>query len=58
MKKRKLRISTINTYETNYKNYIKPVIGDKMLAKVTSMDCQLILNNMSDAGMKTASIKI
>ena len=57
MKKRKLRISTINTYETNYKNYIKPVIGDKMLAKVTSMDCQLILNNRSDAGMKTASIK-
>lgn len=57
IKERSIRESTVRYYKSVYKNNIEAALGDKVLAKVTSIDCQLILNNMADNGKKSSTIR-
>lgn len=50
-------MATVKNYKSVYANNIAPIIGSKLLSEVTSVDCQLILNNMADKGKKSSSIK-
>lgn len=56
LKSKSVRHYTIRNYNDRYYNNIKEVIGHKLLSEVTTMDCQNILNIMSDEGYKTSSI--
>lgn len=57
LKQRTIRLRTLNNYETIYNMYIKPVIGNMLLAEVLPIHCQIVLNKAADKGLKSSRIK-
>ncbi len=58
IKKRTVRVNTVRNYTERYEANISPVIGEKRLRDVTSVDCQTIMNKMADQGYKSSTITL
>lgn len=56
MKKRTVRPNTVRNYTERYNRNIHPVIGGLLLADVKPIQCQTIMNQMSDEGYRTSTI--
>lgn len=56
IKKRTVRPNTVRNYSERYKQNIAPVIGKMLLADVKPIHCQMIMNQMADAGYRTSTI--
>lgn len=57
-KKRYVRYHTAMVYENCYKRHIAPLIGNKILREVTTIDCQRILNKMADNDYSVESLSL
>lgn len=58
IKERTVRPTTLESYINRYKVNIEPIIGNRILSSITTMDCQRILNKMADKNYKSSSIGI
>lgn len=56
-KKRTVRSSTFQRYESAYRNHIRPVLGNILMTDIKPIHCQEIFNRMADKGMKSSSMK-
>lgn len=56
IKEKTVRYNTCRNYRERYDRNISPVIGKKILKDVTTIDCQRIMNKMSDEGYRTTTI--
>ena len=56
IKKRTVRPNTVRNYTERYHRNIEPVIGNKLLGSVNSIQCQTIMNKMADAGYRNSTI--
>lgn len=58
IKKRTVKSGTWQSYEQRYMSNIKPVIGNTLIREVSPVQCQLIMNRMSDEGYKNSTITL
>lgn len=56
IKGRTVRPNTVRNYRERYKINIRPVIGDKLLINIKTIDCQNIMNKMADLDYRTSTI--
>lgn len=58
IKEKTVRSNTYRNYKDRYKTDIDPIIGNRLLSSITTMDCQMVLNKMADKGYKSSTIGI
>ena len=56
VKEKTVRLNTLDNYIDRYRMNIEPVLGQKLLRDVSTIDCQRVLNRMADEGYKNTSI--
>ena len=56
VKEKTVRLNTLDNYKDRYRMNIEPVLGQKLLRDVSTIDCQRVLNRMADEGYKNTSI--
>ena len=56
VKEKTVRLNTLDNYIDRYRVNIEPVLGQKLLRDVSTIDCQRVLNRMADEGYKNTSI--
>ncbi|MDX6245642.1 MAG: hypothetical protein QOE76_3365 [Frankiales bacterium] len=54
---RRVRPSTLFSYETNYRNHISPVLGDRHMAKVTRQQIQALIRRAEDKGLAPSTVR-
>lgn len=58
IKTRTVRENTVRNYKDRYKKNIQPLIGNKRLRDVNSIDCQNIMFQMADQGYKSSTLEL
>lgn len=55
--KRFLKISSLGSMHSSIEQYIKPILGDKKCVKLTRLDVQQFVNDLSDKGLSPKTIR-
>lgn len=56
IKHRTVRPNTARNYTERYNINIRPILGDKILSEITTIHCQLLMNDMADKGYRSTTI--